>query len=108
MGRQLSVQVIAWFLTWLATSRGAVAYATYAPHVKTTSGIIIGHQAHDRPETLEFLGIKYGQAPVGELRFAPPERHTAPANTLYNASNWVSSTFTMGRAQANIDRRMRK
>jgi carboxylesterase type B len=68
--------------------------AAYTPHVNSTSGLIIGHQAPDSPDTFEFLGIKYGQAPVGELRFAPPEKYTAPSNTVYNASNWVSSTLT--------------
>ena len=95
MGRQSSKQVIAWFLTWLAVSSGAMSKAVYAPRVKSTSGLIIGHQAPDRPDTIEFLGIKYGQAPVGELRFAPPERYTAPADALYNASTWVSSTCTI-------------
>jgi carboxylesterase type B len=65
--------------------------------VYSTSGTIIGHQAPDRPDTFEFLGIKYGQAPIGELRFAPPERYIAPAHNLYNASTWVSFGYTSGR-----------
>jgi len=91
MGRHTSKQVVAWLLTWLAVSRGAVSYAAYAPRVNTTSGTIVGHQAPDRPDTYEYLGIKYGKAPVGELRFAPPERYTAPAHAFHNASTWVSS-----------------
>jgi hypothetical protein len=107
MGRRSSKQ--AWFLTWLAVLRGTTSHAAYGPQVNTTSGIIIGHQAPDRPDTFEFLGIKYGQAPVGELRFAPPERYTAPAHTLYNASTWVSSGYIFGQLQAtNIHHRMRK
>lgn len=62
------------------------------PQVKSTSGTIIGHRAPHRPDTFEFLGIKYGQAPVGELRFAPPERYVAPPDLVYNASTWVSIT----------------
>jgi len=69
-----------------------MSYAANAPRVNTTSGTIIGHQAPDRPDAFEFLGIKYGQAPGGELRFASPERYTAPAHASYNASTWVSST----------------
>jgi hypothetical protein len=60
-----------------------------APQVKTTSGTIIGHQAPNRTAVTEFLGIQYGQAPVGALRFAPPKRYIAPAGTIYNASIWV-------------------
>jgi hypothetical protein len=93
MGRQFSRRTIAWFSAWLAISVGAMPNDTLAPQVYSTSGTIIGHQAPDRPGTFEFLGIKYGQAPVGELRFAPPERYTAPAHTSYNASTWVSSTL---------------
>jgi hypothetical protein len=100
MGRQSSKQAIAWFVTWLAISRGAVSKAAHTPHVNSTSGLIIGHQAPDRPDAFEFLGIKYGRAPVGELRFAPPERYTASANNVYNASNWVSVCNTFGRVQA--------
>lgn len=62
------------------------------PRVESTSGTIIGHRAPHRPDTFEFLGVKYGQAPVGELRFAPPERYTALPNSVYNASTWVSHT----------------
>ncbi|KAF2112845.1 cholinesterase precursor [Lophiotrema nucula] len=58
------------------------------PKVNTTSGIIIGHQAPNRTGTTEFLGIRYGQAPVGGLRFAAPKRYAAPAGTVYNASEW--------------------
>ena len=86
-----------------------MSHASHAPQVTSTSGIVIGHQAPDRPDTFEFLGIKYGQAPVGELRFAPPERYAAPVNTLYNASTWVSSTYPFARVQAtDISLRMRK
>ncbi|KAF2707420.1 cholinesterase precursor [Pleomassaria siparia CBS 279.74] len=56
--------------------------------VVTTSGSIIGHRASNRTGVTEFLGIRYGQAPVGSLRFAPPQRYIAPAGTTYNASEW--------------------
>ncbi|KAF2737760.1 cholinesterase precursor [Polyplosphaeria fusca] len=59
-----------------------------APKVNTTSGTIIGHQASTRKGVSEFLGIQYGQAPVGELRFAAPKRHVAPAGTVFRASEW--------------------
>lgn len=94
MGRQSSKQVVALVLTWLAISRGAMSKEMYVPRVSSTSGTIIGHQAPDNPDTFEFLGIRYGKAPVGELRFAPPQRYTAPAHAFYNASTWVSSTLS--------------
>ena len=92
MGQHSFKQVAALFLTWLASSRGAIAYGENAPQVNSTSGTIIGHRAPQRPETFEFLGIKYGQAPVGELRFAAPERYSAPLYSVYNASDWVKTT----------------
>lgn len=58
------------------------------PSVSSTSGHIIGHRAPNRTNTFEFLGIKYGRAPVGELRFAPPRRYSPPKGTIYNASLW--------------------
>lgn len=38
----------------------------------------------------EFLGIKYAEAAVGELRFAAPKRYIALPGTVYYASDWVS------------------
>ena len=58
--------------------------------VNTTSGLIVGHTAPNRTGVAEFLGIQYGQAPVGKLRFAAPKRYLAPVGEVYNASNWVS------------------
>lgn len=72
------------FLLGPAASRSASP-----PAVSTTSGLIIGHAAPNRPEVSEFLGIRYAEAPVGNLRFAPPTRYHAPPGTVYNASNWA-------------------
>jgi hypothetical protein len=60
-----------------------------APAVNSTSGLIIGHKA-ENTNSYEFLGIKYGQAPTGELRFASPKRYLAPEGTVFEASNWVN------------------
>ena len=60
-----------------------------APAVNSTSGLIVGHKAEHRPDSYEFLGIKYGQAPIEELRFASPKRYIAPGGTVFEASNWV-------------------
>ena len=61
--------------------------------VKTTSGTIVGHQASNITSVKEFLGIRYGQAPIGDLRFAPPQRYVAPAGTVFEASEWVTKSF---------------
>ncbi|KAF2220704.1 Alpha/Beta hydrolase protein [Elsinoe ampelina] len=58
------------------------------PIVSSSSGSIIGHRAPNRTDTFEFLGIKYGQAPVGELRFAAPLRYSAPTSQVFNASKF--------------------
>ncbi|PNS17490.1 hypothetical protein CAC42_8033 [Sphaceloma murrayae] len=58
------------------------------PVVSSTSGDIIGHRAPGQSGTVEFLGIKYGEAPIGDLRFAAPVRYQAPAGTVYNASRF--------------------
>ncbi|KAL9036167.1 MAG: hypothetical protein Q9180_004452 [Flavoplaca navasiana] len=55
----------------------------------TTSGLIIGHQARNRSDVTEFLGIKYAEAAVGELRFAAPKRYIALPGVIYNASEWI-------------------
>lgn len=58
--------------------------------VKTTSGLVVGHEAANRASVVEFLGIRYAEAPIGELRFAPPKRFAAPPGATYKASEWVS------------------
>lgn len=59
------------------------------PTANTTSGLIVGHAAPNRSEVSEFLGIRYAEPPVGDLRFAPPQRYRAPPGTVYNASSWA-------------------
>ncbi|KAM7195500.1 cholinesterase precursor [Rhypophila sp. PSN 637] len=47
-----------------------------AEHLKidTSNGPIIGHIAPNTSCVVEFLGIPYARPPIGDLRFAPPER----------------------------------
>lgn len=82
----------AFVLGCVLTLTTSVAAYSDTPSINSTSGLIIGHRAPDRRSTFEFLGIKYGQAPIGDLRFAPPQRYIAAPNTVYNASTWVSSS----------------
>ncbi|KAH7342684.1 Alpha/Beta hydrolase protein [Rhexocercosporidium sp. MPI-PUGE-AT-0058] len=45
---------------------------TVGQTVQTESGPVSGHAAKNNSEVSEYLGIPYGQAPVGNLRFAAP------------------------------------
>ncbi|KAK1674039.1 carboxylesterase [Colletotrichum godetiae] len=54
--------------------------------VPTSNGPITGHPASNSSDVLEFLGIPYGKPPVGDLRFAPPQRFAG--NGSYEASNF--------------------
>jgi carboxylesterase type B len=41
--------------------------------VKTTSGEVVGHAANLDASVSQYLGIPWGAAPVGTLRFMPPQ-----------------------------------
>jgi carboxylesterase type B len=92
---RVSISIGVWLVAGLATS--SKLGNDDAPRVKSSSGTIIGHRARHRPETFEFLGIKYGKAPVGELRFAAPERYVAPPGSVYDASTWIGYTSSQTR-----------
>jgi hypothetical protein len=55
--------------------------------VVTSNGRITGHLAPGMRNTVEFLGIPYAQAPVGQLRFAAPLHLEGKSD--YVASDWV-------------------
>ena len=59
--------------------------------VRTTNGLIIGHEAPNRSDVIEFLGIPYAQPPLDQLRFASPVKY-GKSNGIYNASKWVIQT----------------
>lgn len=42
--------------------------------INTTNGPVTGHAASNSQSVIEYLGIPYAKPPVGDLRFAPPER----------------------------------
>ncbi|KAJ6524859.1 carboxylesterase [Mycena vulgaris] len=79
--------------------------------VPTSSGEVIGHPASSRPGVMEFLGIPFARASVGDLRFAPPvgfenKGVTISATTFSAACPYVSSTATIAypNKTANFDR----
>ena len=55
---------------------------TVGQTVKTSSGPVSGHPATNDSDVSEYLGIPFGQAPIGDLRFAAPVAFngTAPLN----------------------------
>ncbi|KAI3481811.1 hypothetical protein L1887_55581 [Cichorium endivia] len=65
------------------------AEATGVNEVVTTNGVVSGHIAPDRKNTVEYLGIPYAQPPIGKLRFAPPQPIVKKLD--YNASEWSVS-----------------
>lgn len=82
-------QILTGVLVFATTSTACGSWTSEAPVVNSTSGLIVGHQSQ-RSDSCEFLGIKYGQAPTGELRFASPKRYIAPAGAVFEASTWVN------------------
>lgn len=55
--------------------------------VETSSGPVAGHGAANHSEVSEYLGIPFGQAPVGDLRFAAPVKYTG--SSMLNGSIFV-------------------
>jgi hypothetical protein len=55
---------------------------TVGQTVRTSSGPVSGHPATNDSQVSEYLGIPFGQAPIGNLRFAAPVAFngTAPLN----------------------------
>lgn len=51
------------------------ATLTQAVEVQTSSGNIKGHASKEHTDVEEFLGIPFGKAPIGSLRFQPPVKY---------------------------------
>jgi cholinesterase len=56
--------------------------------VKTSSGTVVGHAAALRTQVSEYLGIPFAKPPIGNLRFAAPQKFKG--NGTINASKYVS------------------
>jgi carboxylesterase type B len=80
------------FLVAAVLIGSAFAAPTNSSNVETSSGTLIGHPSSNKTQVTEFLGIRYAEAPVGELRFAAPKKYVAPAGTVFQASDWVRRT----------------
>jgi hypothetical protein len=75
--------------TLVSLSISTLAVPTNCSNVETSSGLLIGHPSSNRTQVTEFLGVRYAEAPVGELRFAAPKKYVAPTGTVFDASDWV-------------------
>lgn len=60
--------------------------------VDTTSGSVAGRASTKNPAVFEYLGIPYGQAPIADLRFAPPQAFNGSGGSI-NGTQWVSDLF---------------
>ncbi|KAK3389752.1 cholinesterase precursor [Podospora didyma] len=69
-----------------ATCPKACEPATKYLTVNTSNGPITGHIANGSQCVIEYLGIPFAKPPVGELRFAAPQRSVA--NDTYDASQF--------------------
>lgn len=82
---------------WLCASSVALA----APNKKsfetvdTENGRITGHRSAEAEAVWEYLGIPYAQPPLGDLRFAAPQKYEAKGP--YKADKFVSTSTPTSR-----------
>ena len=79
-------------------SVAGIAVATAFAQVKITNGTVQGVQCLDNTRSIAYLGIPFGAAPEGDLRFAPPQVYdqTYPGGTL-NATTPAPSCTQFGK-----------
>jgi cholinesterase len=56
--------------------------------VQTNSGPVSGHPALNASQVSEYLGIPFAAPPVGDLRFAPPQKYSG--SSPVNGTSFVS------------------
>lgn len=82
------VTVSAFTLAWAAPQvQHRQLQSSAIDTVNTTSGPVTGHVATNHSGVLEYLGIPYGQAPVGDLRFSAPVEYAG--TSALNGSAFV-------------------
>jgi cholinesterase len=64
---------------------------TVGQTVQTDSGPVSGHAALNASQVSEYLGIPFAAPPVGDLRFAAPQKYTG--NSSINGTSFVSHYF---------------
>jgi len=79
---------------WLFASRLSLAAPSLSfETIETNNGRITGHRAPKATDVWEYLGIPYAQPPLGNLRFAAPQKYKGQAP--YTAANFVSFLGTL-------------
>lgn len=78
---------------------------TVGQAVEINSGRVIGHAAKNASASgvSEYLGIPFGKAPVGDLRFAAPEKFEGSSSLVINGSIYVSNFNTSDESNMLID-----
>jgi cholinesterase len=79
-----------WALSrWLCASQlSAAAPSASFETVETENGRITGHRAPKAKDVWEYLGIPYAQPPIGDSRFAAPQKYKGKGP--YVAAEFVS------------------
>jgi hypothetical protein len=81
---------------WLCVSELSVAASVKTfETVETSNGRITGHHPVKAKEVWEYLGIPYAAPPLGDLRFAAPQKYKG--NGFYNASTFVSTSHRLSK-----------
>jgi hypothetical protein len=78
---------------WLASTLPLAASNSGFGTVETGNGQIAGHRSSEAEDVWEYLGIPYAQPPLGDLRFAAPQKYKGRES--YNATNFVSAHHTL-------------
>ena len=67
------VLLVCFLLSSFCAASDLPAQRTTGPAVRIDSGVVEGANSSDNPELVLFRGIPYAAAPIGELRWKPPQ-----------------------------------